>query len=202
MVLVSAQPYETDSRVSDATAIRMSLRSPESFAAIFDRHFDAVYGYTARRLGRDLGEEVAAETFARAFDLRGRYDLSYPDSRPWLFGIASNILRRHWRSERRRLEAHAELASQASLEHQGPAEVVSHELASAIQKLPHRQREALLLYALGELSYEEISRAVGAPIGTVRSRLARARRHVASAARLFEQQPTLRETRGKESSDA
>src|ERR1700755_2858742 len=74
--------------------------------AEFERLFEAVYAYSARRVGETLGEEIAAETFARAFAARARYD-GRGDVLPWLLGIASNLLRRHWRTEKRRLNAYA-----------------------------------------------------------------------------------------------
>jgi len=87
--------------VTDADAIRASLGEPEMFAVLFDRHFDAVHAYAQRRVGPTLADEIAAEAFTRAFDCRGRYDLAPVDARPWLLGIAANLLRRHWRSEKR-----------------------------------------------------------------------------------------------------
>src|SRR5919201_6732319 len=92
--------------MTDAQAIGASLADPEVFTVLFDRHFTAVHRYVQRRVGTDLADEVAAETFTRAFDERRRYDTSRADAKPWLLGIAANLLRRHWRSERRRLDAY------------------------------------------------------------------------------------------------
>lgn len=85
--------------------IEQSLGRPQAFAAIFDRHFDAVHDYARRRLGKSLAEEITSETFIRAFDRRASFDRARVDARPWLFGIAANLMRRHWRTERRRLAA-------------------------------------------------------------------------------------------------
>jgi RNA polymerase sigma-70 factor (ECF subfamily) len=159
--------------VTDAQAIGVSLREPEAFAMLFDRHFDAVHGYAQRRVGPDLADEVAAETFTRAFDQRRRYDTSREDARPWLLGIAANLLRRHWRSERRRLDAYVRSAdATAGAELSGP---LAAELVAALKALPRRQREPLLLLAWADLTYEEIGVALGIPVGTVRSRISRAR---------------------------
>jgi len=81
----------------------------ESFEELFELHFDAIYGYLARRVGPDLARDLASETFTRAFAGRGRYDPRQGEVRPWLFGIASNLLRRHYRDEERRLRAFARL---------------------------------------------------------------------------------------------
>jgi RNA polymerase sigma factor (sigma-70 family) len=159
---------------TDADAIERSLVEPAAFAAIFDRHYDAVHAFAVRRAGRVDGEEIAADVFLRAFDRRRRYDLSYVDARPWLLGIASNVLRRRWRTDRRRLAAVARLPRDRALE-TAAAPQLEADVADALGRLSARDREALLLYAWGDLSYDEISRALGVPVGTVRSRLARAR---------------------------
>ena len=89
---------------SDAVVIERSLRRPERFAAVFDRHYAAIHGYVARRLGAGLADDVASETFLVAFDRRHRYDLGQPDATPWLYGIASNLVARHRRAEVRRYD--------------------------------------------------------------------------------------------------
>src|SRR5215207_7955651 len=95
---------------TDAALILRSLGEPEAFGLLFDRHVGAVHAYVQRRVGRDLAEEVTAETFARGFEARGRYDVAHDNALPWLLGIASNVLRGHWRTERRRLDAYARAA--------------------------------------------------------------------------------------------
>lgn len=157
---------------TDAQLIARSQREPEAFGRVFDRHVAVVHAFAQRRIGRDLAEEVTAETFARAFELRGRYDPGFEDARPWLLGIASNLLRRHWRTERRRLDAYAR-----AIRHERPeaAPDVDGAVLRAVARLPRREREVLLLAAWADLGYAEIARALDLPIGTVRSRLARAR---------------------------
>ena len=93
--------------LSDATAIAASLETPAAFGRVFERHHAAVHRYLARRLGADLADELAAEAFAVAFAKRRRYDGSYEDARPWLFGIATRLAQRHWRREERELRAYA-----------------------------------------------------------------------------------------------
>jgi RNA polymerase sigma-70 factor (ECF subfamily) len=157
---------------TDAELIGRSLGEPHAFGLVFDRHVTAVHAFVQRRVGRDLAEEVTAETFARGFAHRGRYDAAQEQALPWLLGIASNVMRRHWRSERRRLAAYAR-----AVQHERPeAEPdVDGDVMRAVARLPRRQREVLLLAAWADLSYAEIAHALDLPIGTVRSRLARAR---------------------------
>ena len=147
-----------------------------AFERLFESHFDAVYGYLARRVGPDLGRDLAAETFAQAFAGRRRFDPRRGESRPWLFGIAQNLLRRHYRDEERRLDALARVDL--------PSENVPPEeprLASALASLAAEERDVLLLCAWAGLSYAEIAGALGVPVGTVRSRLHRARSRLRDA---------------------
>jgi RNA polymerase sigma factor (sigma-70 family) len=165
---------------SDADVIRSSLADPHSFVAIFERHFDAIHGYLVRRAGVDAGSELASEVFTAAFAQRGRYELSRADSLPWLYGIAANLLHRRRRSETRRLRAYARTAIDRATHFElggqpDPA------LATALAALKPADREVLLLFAWADLDYEQIAEALGVPVGTVRSRLHRARRQVRAA---------------------
>ncbi len=165
---------------SDADAIAASVDDPSAFDLVFDRHFDVVFRYLRRRVGRHRAEELAAETFAQALASRERFDAAYADARAWLFGIAVNLLRHHYRREERELRAFARsgsdpLASEEPSLERLDAEASKAVVASALAQLPAIEREALLLYAWAELGYGEIAQALGIPVGTVRSRLSRAR---------------------------
>ena len=168
---------------SDAGLIAASLADPSAFAVVFDRHYDAVARFLSRRIGRPLAEELASETFIRAFAQRDHYDLAHRNAAPWLYGIATNLLRKHAREEDRRRRAYAravrpdvtgddgdEAAARIDAEAWGPA------VAAALARLRPADRDTLLLFALADLDYESISRATNVPVGTVRSRLHRARR--------------------------
>jgi RNA polymerase sigma-70 factor (ECF subfamily) len=171
---------------SDASVIARSRDEPEAFAALFDRHADAVHRYAARRLGSEVAEDLVAETFTTAFQQRHRYDPARgagADARPWLLGIATNLVGRHRRAEARRFKAMARVPAPA--DHDEPladraadrvvARAVRRELAAALAALPARHRDVLLLVAWGDLGYGEAAQALGIPVGTVRSRLHRAR---------------------------
>ena len=123
---------------TDADAIRRSLAEPAAFGAVFDRHFAAVHAFAQRRVGAELAEEVAAEAFARAFAARRRYDAAHADALPWLLGIATNLMRRHWRTEKRRLAAYA----RAAVATRRPPTGDRREAIAAVARLPRRQRES------------------------------------------------------------
>jgi RNA polymerase sigma factor (sigma-70 family) len=170
---------------SDAAVIRASVRVPSRFAELFDRHFDAIFAYVRRRVGAQLAEDLAAQTFEEAFRHRRRYDVSRADARPWLYGIATNLVRNHLRQERRRLAAYARLLRDPAEADEADAAVaradagaLASQVATALGSLAPSDRDALLLLAWAQLSYTEIAEALGLPIGTVRSRLHRARTQV------------------------
>src|ERR1700744_1992259 len=90
------------SRVSDdGAAIARSLHEPEAFAEVFDRHYAFVHRFIARRAGRDLADDLASQTFTVAFSHRGRYRDDLGTARPWLLGIATNLLRAARRGDQR-----------------------------------------------------------------------------------------------------
>jgi RNA polymerase sigma factor (sigma-70 family) len=166
---------------TDATLVERSWREPERFADVFDRHYDAIHAFAARRLGAALAEDVASETFLVAFDRRRAYDTRHASAAPWLFGIAANLIARHHRVEQRRYRALARVGVDAAVD--GIEESVQRldataqraRLAAALLTLDRRDREVLLLVAWAGLNGEEAAHALGIPAGTARSRLHRAR---------------------------
>jgi len=174
---------------TDAHLIERAKLAPEWFTAIFDRHYRNIYGYVARRLGPDLAEDVASETFLTAFDRRHSYDLARDDARPWLYGIASNLVARHVRAESRRYRALARAGGREAdtTEHDDAvagrldAAAVRGRLAEALARLPEPVRAVLLLVAWAGLNQQEAAMALGIPAGTARSRLHRARQEMRQA---------------------
>lgn len=171
----------------DAAVIARSGRSPECFGIIFHRHAPAIYRYIARRLGPHSAEDLVAETFLVAFRRRGRYDGAYSDARPWLYGIATRLVRRHRRDEIRFFQAIARTGVDPAAEaldgqiiDRVAAQEARPELALALTRLSQGHRDVLLLVASG-LSYPEAGLALGLPAGTVSSRLVKARRIVREA---------------------
>lgn len=148
---------------------------PALIEPLFRAHFDAIYRYAACRVGRDIALDVAAETFAQALRSFDRFEPDR-DPRAWLFGVASNVLRRHRRDEMRRLRAYARAVEVGAQAEETDSVVAPGRLTEGLAKLDARDRETILLFAWADLSYEEIAAALVIPVGTVRSRIHRARR--------------------------
>jgi RNA polymerase sigma-70 factor (ECF subfamily) len=167
---------------SDAELIGASLREPRSFAALFDRHGNEILRYVQARVGRDLAEDVTAETFLAAFRQRATYDPGRPDARPWLYGIAIRQVARHRRAEarQRRLLALAPPEPGSPDFGERSAERVSAErlrpvLAAMLGELRRQDRELLLLVAWAGLSYSECAETLGITVSAVKARLNRIR---------------------------
>jgi RNA polymerase sigma-70 factor, ECF subfamily len=168
---------------NDADVIAASMDDPVRFGEIFDRHATVLHRYLVRRLGPDDADGMVGEVFRIGFERRHTFDLDQPSARPWLYGIATNLLKKHHRTEARRLRAMARLAA-LRFPQGDPADQVAtavdaadlwEQVAIAVEGLPELERDALLLHVWEGLSYEEVADALGIPIGTVRSRLHRAR---------------------------
>jgi RNA polymerase sigma factor (sigma-70 family) len=170
---------------SDASVIASSLAEPERFAEIFDRHFATVFRFAERRVGRDQASEVASETMTRAFAKRGSFRPDAIDALPWLLGIASKLILH----ERRRFVRYLAAVARASAElHSADREAdlgaVDRRLDApaewermrvALLALSDTDRELLLLVTWDGLSYDEAAAVLGLPLGTVRSKLHRAK---------------------------
>ncbi|MET9735808.1 RNA polymerase sigma factor [Streptomyces sp. NPDC006458] len=172
----------------DGDLVAQSLEEPELFARLYDRYAPDTHRYAARRLGAGPAEDITAETFLIAFRTRARYDITRGNARPWLYGIAGNLIGKHRRAEVRSLRAlartgHDPVAESWSerADERLAAGSAHLPLAGALAALSAGDRHVLLLVAWADLSYQEVAEALGIPVGTVRSRLNRARRKVRSA---------------------
>lgn len=151
-----------------------------SFEEAFRAEFPALHRFLRRRLGPHAADDVAAETFATAYSRWRSYDASRP-VRPWLYGIAANLMRHRWRSERRQLVAYARTGVDPIADDPDDtdlrldASAQRRELAAALAELRDADREILLLNAWADLSDAEIAEALSLPLGTVKSRLHRTR---------------------------
>ncbi|HEY3099568.1 MAG TPA: sigma-70 family RNA polymerase sigma factor [Methylomirabilota bacterium] len=169
---------------SDAEVIGRSLSEPEAFGLIYDRHAATVLRFLGRRAGAEVAEGLVGELFRIAFERRKTFDASRASALPWLYGIGSNLLAKHRRGEARRLRASARIAAgrEAAAGHPRSgaldARLLFPKVADAVEALPDGERAALLLFAWENLSYQSVAEALELPIGTVRSRLNRARAHL------------------------
>jgi RNA polymerase sigma factor (sigma-70 family) len=165
----------------DAELIASSRTDPERFAPIFDRHSAAVHAFLARRGGRDIADELLTEVFTVAFDLRRRYDRNRDDARPWLYGIAHNVLRSRLRGDNRRRGLLRRLPAEPNphpwddVDHRLDADGPGRHAAAALAKLPPGEREVIQLVAWEGLALAEVAEVLRIPAGTARSRLHRAR---------------------------
>lgn len=178
----------THTELTDAAIIVASRRDPARFAEIFDRHWPRIHSYCVSRAGAE-GEDIAAETFRVALDGCRRFDRSRDDARPWLFGIATNLLHRNLRAQTRQTRALRRLHIRDEIDpadgalDRVQAEALGPAVAEALGELPAPFRDALLLHVWGELTYEEVAEATHVSVGTVRSRIHRARAYVRSTLR-------------------
>ena len=166
------RPMAGDGRIVD----------PGDFEAAFLEHFPPVYRFIARRVGTAIGEDLAAETFATAYRRRACFEPGRGSLRSWLYGIAVNLVRGHWRAEQHLLALDARLVPEIDLsdswdavDQRVTAALLAPRLAAALGQLTSDQRDVLLLHAWAGLSHEEIAAALQIAPGTARSRLWRAR---------------------------
>lgn len=181
---------------TDGEIFARSVREPEAFGEIFERHGAAVLAYSRKRIGQ-AGEEIAARTFLTAFERRARFDTSYRSARPWLIGIATNLIRHHLREEQDHLGALRRLAEERPVQPDDPTRRIDAErlrpmLLGALSELSVNDRETFLMVAVGELTYEETATVLEVPIGTVRSRIHRARTKVRER---VQREPAIHEER-------
>jgi RNA polymerase sigma factor (sigma-70 family) len=167
---------------TDAAVMRLSRDEPEQFTVLFHRHAPYIQRYVVRRLGQDAADDIVAETFLLAFRQRDSYDPARADARPWLYGIATNLIGRHRLAETRKYRALARTGADPVtvsftdlVDDRVSAAAAGRRLAAGLAGLSAKLRDPLLLLAWGDLSYEEIAAALGIPVGTVRSRVSRAR---------------------------
>ncbi|GAA4236261.1 RNA polymerase sigma-70 factor (ECF subfamily) [Streptosporangium album] len=176
--------------ISDAALLALSRRRPERFGEIYDRYVSEIHAYLGRRLDRQAADDLTAEVFLAAFRKRETFDPERGEVRPWLYGFATNLISSHRRTETRRLAALQRSATaHGGAEHSHEERVVTRidaasaqgRLAAELRALPDGDRDVLLLSALGELSHEEVAKALDIPYGTVGSRLSRVRRKLRAA---------------------
>jgi RNA polymerase sigma factor (sigma-70 family) len=153
---------------------------------MFQRHAAQLLRYASGRVGEQVAEDLVAQAFLTAYEQRDRYDPGRGDLLAWLYGICTNLIRRHRRDERRNLRALQRLspsstegsATDAPSAERVDAQRAVARIAGVLARLPRRQRDVLLLYAIAQLDYQQIAVALQIPLGSVQSSLHRARAKV------------------------
>ena len=169
-----------DEGASDAELLRRSRSDAEAFRVVYDRHAPAVHSWlAARTTSDDIALDLTAETFAEAFRVAHRFRSGTSDARPWLIGIAANLLRVAWRSRRVETRARTRLgvleetriatgdATDEAIDRLDAARS-SHEIENALAELSSSQRTAVELRVTGDLPYGEIARTLGCSPGAAR----------------------------------
>ena len=188
---------------TDGDVIRRSREAPTEFGELFVRHAGVLHRYAARRVGISAADDVLSDTFLIAFERRDRFDPAWVDARPWLYGIATNLIRKHHHDETRALKAllaaprdisptDEDVAAGGRID----AERTFATLSKTLRRMPARDRDTLLLFAWAGLTYEEIAVATSTPLGTVRSRLNRAKRMLRDATTIIGAIAPQQEVRG------
>ncbi|WAL68885.1 sigma-70 family RNA polymerase sigma factor [Amycolatopsis cynarae] len=161
------------------------------FGRLFDRYARPLHRYLARRVGTETADDLVSETFLIALRQRRSYDPAQGAVRSWLYGIATNLLRRHVRDEVRSLRATARAAGQLPQPHPGhdgrvadrvDAAALAGRLAAALAELSEGDRDVLLLSSWAEMDSAQVAETLGIPVGTVRSRLHRVRTRLRATA--------------------
>lgn len=162
---------------TDADLIALAVAGDgDAFGHVVRRHQVRIFGYLARRTGRLDAEDLLAEVWISAFRSRATYDLEQTTALPWLYAIARNVVRGHWRQAGLHSDSSAEVFDPwHEVDNRLVANAAARGLRDALMSLPEEQREVLLLVAWEELSPSEAGLVLGIPAGTARSHLHRSR---------------------------
>lgn len=162
----------------DDDAVRWAMNGDRAeFAGLVHEHGQAVYAYLARRAGRQVADDLLTDVWLRAWRSRRSYNPQWPSPRPWLYGIARNSLRAHWRllADQPRPPLEADSNPWPDIDDRLEAARLRPALEAALERLGDENREVLLLVAWEQLTPAEVAIALDVPPSTVRSRLHRAR---------------------------
>lgn len=151
----------------------MSDDAAQRFSEVYGAFYGRVRAYAARRVGADAADEIAAETFTIAWR---RFDAVPAEPLPWLYGVAHNVVARHWAGVARQAATRDALARERTMGE--PIDTEDEALWEAWHRLREADREVLALIAWEELSVAEASRVLGCPAPVFSIRLHRARRRL------------------------
>lgn len=188
---VTEVPHEERVPVPEPITTKRVVPWRDDPEQLYRAHVRAIHSYFAVRLGDDLAEELTAQTFVEAWARRRSYDPELGSTRKWIYGVASHVLYHHYRQERRRAAAHVALSTQRRLASllEAVEEEVCEVIAAAervtkidraMKLIEPADQEVVVLSARQGATYEDVAGVLGVPVGTVRSRLSRARRRLAA----------------------
>ena len=186
-----AEMPPTDPHAEYALLARLKGGDEAAFTALYRRHKDAVYRFALLYCGAPgTAADVTQDTFVHLMTKAAQFDPSRGTVGSWLCGVARNIARQHLGEPREEYRDPAELHDDAHMnaalvDGETPLESVlrneaAEQVRAAIARLKPHYRDVLILYELSGLSYAETAQVCGLEIGTVRSRLNRARTALAS----------------------
>jgi RNA polymerase sigma-70 factor (ECF subfamily) len=157
----------------------------EAFVCLYRRHQGAIYRYALRMTGSaGSAEEITQDVFFVLAQQPKRYDINRGELGAFLFGIARNLVRKHWDHARPELSLESEQRDGATqlpdTQAADPGILFARnqtaaQVRAAVMSLPGDYREVIVLCELEEKSYEEAAKLLDCPVGTVRSRVHRAR---------------------------
>jgi len=169
----------------EIAAVRKATRGDTAaFRALFEAHHEAVFRFAYRLTNSvHVAEDVTQDCFLRVVSNPGGFDPGRGSLRAFLCGMARNLVRQWWRVTGREVELDDDCdetvaADLLSGDSAGPSPEVAQAVQAAVGLLPVLQREAVILFEFEGLSLEEVSQVVNADVGTVKSRLFRARRRL------------------------
>lgn len=185
----------------DRLAARLRAGDPQAMAEIYDRYADRIYNFCFRRTASwSTAEDAMASAFLEAWKVRRKASAYDGSLLPWLYTVAANVCRNALRGQRRqralaeklhlveRVPDHADAVAQRLDDERRMAD-----LTDAIRQLSRRDQQILMLVAWDGLTYRQAAHTLGVPIGTVRSRAARARRRLTEL--MAAPNPALKEDR-------
>lgn len=161
----------------------------KALTSAYTRHSQGIYKFCLRRTGDETAaQEIAQKVFEEAWKKRDEVNFTSRPIGPWLYAVARNMLHNRRRDERRREDVLHRLGEVTPLHADDPSEELARRqaaraLVGSLGSLPSGQRQVVSLCLLGDCSYETAAGVLEVPIGTVRSRLYRARLNLALAVR-------------------
>jgi RNA polymerase sigma-70 factor (ECF subfamily) len=185
---VSAEPSDPE------LLRRIASGDRDALATIFRRHHGTVYRFSRQMLGsREAAEDITQDVFVALTKSAGRFDPAVASLSTYLYGIARHLVLQHYKRSRVRVEVTLDTIGSDGAAFactSDPAESISRaqmarQLRLAILHLPVHYREVVVLCELNGLSYEDAASVAGCPVGTIRSRLSRARQMLIERCRVL-----------------